>query len=1156
MTRQQRLGMMLIVVVVSNVLLISLICGGGQGWRAANTMPSSIGSDHQTHKMRMIRTRHLQGQARDVPLFLSLYYLDDETATQLETKDPSNPLVAHLCQAINAQASGPQVREIASTFGATFQTFVSTLPSGTKDYDCEITDTNRVYDREAQDIFGPGYFILEMAVTQVVVVDSPGRLTDNQVWGIVETGFSRGAGGRVRFRFLLQEEPEFNTILNVEVLQGSLSPPQAAPTSLPTMEPTMASSQYPTVAPSTTFSTSPTSFPSSIPPSFSPTVTVSKSPTTLPTLTVAPSIGIPPPLSDATVFPTQATVPISADEDRQPLVFGAIAGGMATIMVSLFFIYCVWFPFCKNREGESTDEEPGLVESEESSSPSERVAAATMIPGVVNVSDSESASLADSTLGEHPPNLRTATKKPRIAQSSSAAEKEAPPVSGQDSFDESSLYTSTTEPERTQNMVISKLLPDSLNNTLDFEDDIIFPMSGSGSESEGEGIASKSTATPTTPRAKSSIDMSRSSIDMSESTRRISNVGGNFADGDEDSFLCSSPVESDEERAKEISRIIDRNTKGFDPFADDSSSGSSSFAFDKVDPVGSVFYEHPSGAHDDRSSPSNTTTSTKDVERLLLGSMRTAETYTAGDLIVQDHVSDSKSRSSDGSTNSKEARCSPANSKRASLSEDRKANNKLLRSVLEDARSLSDSRSPMAKSHASRQSAPSRFNKYQEVERPSRGQDLLADHLDFHSESSRRGRPKSSMSVGAPPLPRNPKVDEGDYVASLPRRSPRRRPSADGSARSRSSAASAPEHHLPYRTRYLEAIAKTKPQHLPPLPTSVAVARESKRVSESQSSDTDDDAFVTAAGGTAEPAPVSPSSSSTSAPPSPSGYLGAEPRSDDRMWTSEDSVMHMNSEDTSQPDTPASSPGVLGISGKNPNRILKDDSSTDSDGLTSPWLFDVIEQTLGPRSATADIESVSVRSSRSGRSSRRSRSRSRGRAQTCSSTRSRSRVSRDGSSSKQSIGNPSLTTNDSRDMALQPKNLEHDLKRLQLQIAGVLETEMDQVAGSNITVSTAGEGSQAQQTKRKNKKKRVVVIVPPGKLGIVLAKRRDGRGTVVAEVRPSSVMKGMVSPGDKILAVDEKDVTDMALNDITTLMESRSSSERRLTFISTFYSAD
>eukprot|EP00957_Ditylum_brightwellii_P081841 6225805-Ditylum_brightwellii.AAC.1 len=60
MTRQQRLGMMLIVVVVSNVLLISLICGGGQGWRAANTMPSSIGSDHQTHKMRMIRTRHLQ----------------------------------------------------------------------------------------------------------------------------------------------------------------------------------------------------------------------------------------------------------------------------------------------------------------------------------------------------------------------------------------------------------------------------------------------------------------------------------------------------------------------------------------------------------------------------------------------------------------------------------------------------------------------------------------------------------------------------------------------------------------------------------------------------------------------------------------------------------------------------------------------------------------------------------------------------------------------------------------------------------------------------------------------------------------------------------------------------------------------------------------
>jgi len=1063
------------------------------------------------------------------------------------------------------QASGPQVREVASAFGATFRTPASTLPSGAVDYDCDIIDTNRIYDREAQDIFGPGFFILEVAVVQGVVVDSPVPLTDNQVWGIVETGFSRGTGGRVRFRSLLQGETQFDTVVNIEVLPGSLSPPQAAPSSAPTVRPTTVHSQPPIVSPTGTLSSPPTSFPSSTP-TFYPTITMSKSPAVSSSSTTIPSIVPSPPLSDPTptIFPTEANVPISADEDRQPLVFGAVAGGLATVLVSLFFVYCVWFPFCKGRDGESTDEEPGLVESEGSSSPSdERVAATTMIPGVVNISDSESASLADSTLGEQPsPNnsMHPATKKPRTAQSSPPG-KQTPPVTGQDSFDESSLYTSTTEPERTQNITITKLLPDSLNNTLDFEDDIIFPMSGSGSESEGEGETSKSTVTPTTPRAKSSIDMSKASIDMSESTRRISNVGGNYDDGDEDSFLCSSPVESDEERAKEISRIIDRNTKGFDPFADDSSSGSSSFAFDKVDPVDSVFYDHPSGAHDDRSSPSNTTTSTKDVERLLLGSMRTAETHTAGDLIVHDHISDNKSRSSDGSHNSKGARCSTADSKHASLSDDRKANNKLLRSVLEDARSLSDNRSPMTKSHASRESAPPRFNKYQEVERPVRGQDLLADHLDFHSENSRRRRRKSSMSVGAPPLPRDPHVDEGDSVASLPRRSPRRRISADGSARSGNSAASAPDHHRPYRTRYLEAAAKSKPQHLPPLPTSHAVARQNKQVSESESSGTDDDALVTAAGGAVIPVPLSPSSTSTSVPPSPSGYLGAEPRSDDRMWTSEDSVMRVNSEDTSQPDTPASSPGVLGISSQNPNRILKDDSSTDPDGLSNPWLLDVIEQTLGPRSATADMESVSGRSSRSGRSGRssrrsRSRSRPRERARTSSSTRSHSRLSRDESSFRQSIGDPSITTNDSSDMALRPKNLEHDLKRLQLQISGVLETEMEHVAGTNITVSTAGEGSQAKLTKRKKKKKRVVVIVPPGKLGIVLANRHDGRGTVVAEIRPSSTMKGMISPGDKIVAVDEKDVTDMVVNDITTLMASRASSERRLTFISTFYSTD
>ena len=1039
------------------------------------------------------------------------------------------------------------------------------MPSGNPDYACEITDTNRVYDLEAEDIFGPGFFILEVALVQEVVVDSSSTLTDDQVWSIVETGFSRGAGGRVRFRSLLQSKSEFNTVLNVEVLPGALSPPQAAPSATPSVAPSVSPSASPTSSPSTSPSSAPTMYPTT-----SPTTSPTNTPTVLPTFRPTPlptTVPVGGAWTGTTAFPTndEGNIPLSADDDgRQPLILGAIAGGLATIFVSFFFIFCIWHPFCKDRDDETTRaDDPGEGIESGSSSQSDRVLA-TLIPGVVNVSD-ESASLADSTLGEQTSIRRPPSKKPRVPQSGGASQ---PPVTGQDSFDESSLYTSTTEPEKTQNIVITKLLPESLNNTLDYEDDIIFPMSGSGSESESE--LDVSVSTPTTPLARRSIDMSKSSIDRSESTRRISNVGGNFDDTDDSSFLCSSPVESDEEKAKAVSRLIDRNTKGFDPFADDSSSSSSSFAFDKVEPVDSVYYGRPSYIHGDDSSPSNTTTSTKDVERLLLGSMRTAETHTAGDLIVQDHVSDSRSKGSQDSPNSRGAIGSPEAISRRVLSDDREANNKLLRSVLEDARSLSDKRSRAARSSASRQSAPSRINKYNVAPRSSRTSDLLANHLDFHGRNVNQSRRKSSMSVGAPPLPRGEK-DEGDAEASLPRRSPRKKSLAEESNQSTDSA-SLPDRHRPYRTRYLESGPKRKPPSIIPLPSGVISSSRSRLTSGSDTSDTDDDALVNAVS-EAKKTPESPSSASTSVPPSPSGHLGAEPRAGTDVWNiaSEDSVMHVNSDDTGFLDTPASSPGVLGIADNHDGRILKDDSSTDSDGLSNPWLFDVVEQTLGPRSANADMESISGRSSRSGRSmksahgrsSRRSRSRHRRGTRDSSMTRSRSRTSRSGRasqspapSSTRSTGHPSFPSVEDHEMALEPKNLEHDLKRLQLQIADVLQSEMDQVVDSNITVSTAGEKQNLPARPYKKKKKPIVVIVPPGKLGIVLANRQDGKGTVVEEVRPSSVMTGMVKCGDKIVAVDEKDVTSMTVNEITTLMASRVGSERRLSFISVFNTVD
>lgn len=1012
------------------------------------------------------------------------------------------------------------------------------MSTGETDYDCAIVASNRIYDAQVD----PGFFTLEVVVQQVVLVKSTDALTNPQVRAIVETGFSRGTGGRVRFRSLLQ--PDLGTIENVEVLEGSLSPPQAAPSAAPSVAPTAVPSVSPTDRP--------TGIPSAVPSAFPTVVVTTLVPSAGPILPVDPVTLVPTSnfgVGDLTESPTDGNIPLTAEDDRQPLVLGAIAGGLATIFVSCFFVFCVWFPCCKRRDEDSTeDDEPRHLESG-SSSESDNVAA-TMIPGVVNVS-AESASLADSTLGDQtaivllPPKkkLRQASP-PRVTQSLSLQQQ----VSGQDSFDESSLYTTTTEPEKvSQTLKITKLLPDSLNNTLDFEDDIIFPMSGSGSESEPE---KETTSRRTTPRAKSSMD-------MSESTRRISNVGGIFDDTDDDSFTASSPVESDEEKAKAISHIIDQNTKGFDPFAEDSS-GSSSFAFDQVEPIQAAFFGLPSDAHDDHSSQSNTTASTKDVERLLLGSMKMAETHTYGDLVIQDHLS----RSSDGSPSSKAARGSPRQVE-PGVSDERKANNVLLRTVLEDAQSLSRGKSPTAQSRASRKSAPSRLakNLAWKQERKVPTEDLLADHHDFGGDSPQRGRQlRSSMSVGAHPLPRDPK-DQGDSAAKLPRRSPQ--------AKARSKREKSmddgrfEDSHLPYRSRYLDHVTQVKPHnYLPPaIPTKKPAFKRSVH-----SSDSDSDSLSSNVEMNTDSELASASSASTSVPPSPSGYLGAEPRDQDQVWnmTSEDSVMHMNSEDSDLPDTPASSPGLLGIAEKSNSLMLKSVNSSDSDGLSNPWLFDVVEQTLGPRSAAADMESISGRSSRSGRSqrssrSRRSRSRQRGRARASS---SHSRVSRDSvprtvspTSTRRSRDDPSFATSESNDLALEPKNLEHDLKRLQLQLADVLQSEMDQVAGSGITVSTAGDGSKTAAKNRKKKKKRkIIVVVPPGKLGIVLSNRNDGKGTIVAEVRPNSTMRGMVAPGDKIVGVDEQDVTKMTVNEITSLMANRSTAERRLTFVSTSYS--
>ncbi|KAL3944472.1 MAG: hypothetical protein SGBAC_001449 [Bacillariaceae sp.] len=182
------------------------------------------------------------------------------------------------------------------------------------------------------------------------------------------------------------------------------------------------------------------------------------------------------------------------------------------------------------------------------------------------------------------------------------------------------------------------------------------------------------------------------------------------------------------------------------------------------------------------------------------------------------------------------------------------------------------------------------------------------------------------------------------------------------------------------------------------------------------------------------------------------------------------------------------------------------------------WLFDAVEQALGPRSMSADMESLGGTSS-----SVRSRSHERGSRRRSSSLDTRSRT---------------------------PSALEQEKERLEIQLASLEGDQMSftsfGASSAAMSFSTMGSSSRPPKVSRK---KRVVVVVPPGRLGIVLAPRNSGKGTVVAEVRNSSVLYGIISQGDRMVAIDGEDVTSMTMTEITAIMIKKSDRDRRLTLL-------
>ena len=213
--------------------------------------------------------------------------------------------------------------------------------------------------------------------------------------------------------------------------------------------------------------------------------------------------------------------------------------------------------------------------------------------------------------------------------------------------------------------------------------------------------------------------------------------------------------------------------------------------------------------------------------------------------------------------------------------------------------------------------------------------------------------------------------------------------------------------------------------------------------------------------------------------------------------------------------------------------------SDESDKVDS-WLFDGVGGTLGPRSESADLESLSGTSQKSGRSftSQHSRKRQNSRIRPTASVGS-------GGLSHASFGEEKSATE------IPIPSLKDNVEQMETQTPqSVLPNNqpLSPIIATGVAKSAIGH---VHLAKRMSSKQSVVVVAPAGKLGIILANRKDGKGSVVSEVRPSSVLQGSLIAGDKLVAIDGRDVTGMVVSQITSIMSARSNQERRLTIVRT-----
>ncbi len=209
---------------------------------------------------------------------------------------------------------------VALPLGVTVDTKISSTFS--LDTECSVIRVRRKLpnEDEMKSVVVPGSVILQVTVEQAVYVTSAWKISQEEVSDLVQHGFMRTTGGRARFRSLLVQNPAFNNVVKVELLNE----------------------RPPIVWEETKASLSPSTRPSSQP-SFAPSL-LERTPSTNPHLSSnIPSFDIPTPV-DFPTFESTETIEKRDEKEKKPHITGIIVGLTALITGLLIlgvYLFCI-----------------------------------------------------------------------------------------------------------------------------------------------------------------------------------------------------------------------------------------------------------------------------------------------------------------------------------------------------------------------------------------------------------------------------------------------------------------------------------------------------------------------------------------------------------------------------------------------------------------------------------------------------------------------------------------------------------------------------------------------------------------------------------------------------------------------------------------------